>query len=362
MLRHAVRPFWPDISVSYIPIGPVDLGNILINGWAGVDLFFVLSGFLIGSHLMRGIEAGGGLSRGLLADYARRRYFRIAPVYYLVLGLILLGAFPYYPYPENMNGIARHILDHVLFLQDYYPADINVVFWSLGVEAKFYLFAPFLIWGVLKLPRVGWRVGAITAMIGAQILARIFFAPEVSGYEAYFLNVRSLFHFSMDGLLMGVLVACVWRDEGVRKMMSGRVASILYWGGLILLVGLLFSRPLVDLGVGVFERVGVATVLSVGFGAVMLGALGQAKGSGVLGWSGFSFPAKISYSLYLVHLPLLFLSEVALRHFVNLDGFAPQVQLVMFLPIFFALSFMVSTVLYVFVEKPFIDWSHAAKN
>ena len=76
------------------------------------------------------------------------------PAYYAVLLIVAFGLVSFYPVPAENWGF--RLAYHLLFLQDYLPADFNVVFWSLGVEEKFYLLAPFLV-----LPRspTGGRAG-----------------------------------------------------------------------------------------------------------------------------------------------------------------------------------------------------------
>jgi peptidoglycan/LPS O-acetylase OafA/YrhL len=209
---------------------------------------------------------------------------------------------------------------------------------------------------LLKLKSRGVRLGVLIALIAAQPLMRFAFAPEVSGFEDYFLKVRSLFHFSLDGLLVGVACAFAWADEVWREKIKAR-AHVVFAFGAALFLGIAVSGPLVDLGVSGFDKVALPTFLSVAFGAMVLGGLAGGRGAKIFEWKPLGFVALISYSLYLVHLPLLFLSEVAVRHFVNLDTLGHQAQFFAFLPVFFAISFMVATLLYVFVERPIINWS-----
>lgn len=95
LLRHGVRPFWDSSGHVLVPLGDWDLAVPLINGWVGADLFFVLSGFLIGRQL---ISAKARSERGprALVRYLLRRALRILPAYYAVLALAALGLVPYY--------------------------------------------------------------------------------------------------------------------------------------------------------------------------------------------------------------------------------------------------------------------------
>ncbi|MEZ5813212.1 MAG: acyltransferase [Alphaproteobacteria bacterium] len=357
LLRHSIKPFWSDLSDPYIPLGPIDLGAIFINGWMGVDLFFVLSGFLISSHLLQGLGKGRPLGP-VLRSYIPRRFFRIAPVYYFVLALAVFGLFPFYPYPQSYENIVWRVLYHLIFMQDYWPSDIVVVFWSLAIEIKFYVLAPFLIYGLLKLKNIAAQAALLVALVISQPLLRAGFAPDAQGFEAYFETVRTSFHFCLDGLLLGMLAALLWNHERLRAILSRPVpASALFFGGALLVLGLAASGPLVDLEVSGFDKSWLVTVISCGFTAMLLGLLGGAFGHRLFCARGLTFIALISYSLYLVHLPLLYLAEIATRRFVDLDALSEGVAYVFYLPVFMALCVFVSTALYVFIEKPFINWS-----
>ena len=135
---------------------------LALNGWIGVDLFLVLSGYLIARILIR--HGGAGLS-SRLPVYLWRRALRIVPAYYAVLLATVFGVFPLFELAREDLG--WRVLYHLLMLQDYFPSDINVVFWSLGVETKFYLLAPFLL---VLVARTRSPV-MLLCLLGALILA-----------------------------------------------------------------------------------------------------------------------------------------------------------------------------------------------
>lgn len=362
LLRHAVKPFWPDLSEPYIPVGPVDLGVFFINGWMGVDLFFVLSGFLITAHLLKGLS-GDGHKYTVIKTYAKRRFFRIAPVYYLVLTVVVLGLLPFFPYPESREELGWRYFYHLIFMQDYFPSDIMIVFWSLAVEIKFYLLAPFLVLGLLKFKKRALRVFPLMFLLVLQPLIRWFWAAYVLepdlNYNEYFLHMRSIFHLSLDGMFVGMLGAVFWADEKTRDVLSKPVvASFLLCSGLAVFLGLGFSGPLVDLHVSLFDKTLLPSLVSLGFGGMLLGLLGQGAGYRIFTGSFFRLIALISYSLYLVHLPLLYVAEMMVRRVVDFDALSAQMQFFAFFPFFFIVSMIVAGLLYVFVEKPFIDWAH----
>ena len=153
LLRHGERAFSPH--------GHGILHNIAVNGWVGVDLFLVLSGYLITRHLTGAGVGGDGFSYG---RYVSLRALRIVPAYLASIALVLAGIFPLYR--ADASNVVASVGWHILFLQDYLPSNINVVLWSLGVEAKFYLAAPFLLTIVLASPSRRQAFGLLAEVYG----------------------------------------------------------------------------------------------------------------------------------------------------------------------------------------------------
>ena len=155
-----------DAAHPLLPIAGWDAAAPLLNGWVGVDLFFVLSGFLISKHLLAQRETSKGLALG---PYLVKRALRIVPAYYAVLLVVAAGLVPLYAVPQE--ALALRLGYHALFLQDYLPANIVVVFWSLGVEEKFYLLAPLSLppWLPGAGPRAQLGTAAAIVLIGPAL-------------------------------------------------------------------------------------------------------------------------------------------------------------------------------------------------
>ena len=132
--RHSLRPFISeDAYQSVATLGPVDLTPALLNGWVGVDLFFVLSGFLIGRQVWRGSDG--------FARFWFKRATRILPAYWTCLAVVAIGL----TVGDAWPGRGLDFLAHVVMLQDYTGSVFVAAFWSLGTEEKFYLLAPALV-------------------------------------------------------------------------------------------------------------------------------------------------------------------------------------------------------------------------
>ena len=154
------------ISILLVFFVHIHVDRPEIRGWIGVHVFFVLSGFLITTLLLREREHYGKIS---LRGFYVRRFFRIVPIYYLVL-------FTYVPVVLLMHDDVRWAefklaFPYLLtFMQEFRPAASGFVFgqaWSLGYEEKFYLFWPLLT--VLLFP-FQKRSTAIVVAIGAALL------------------------------------------------------------------------------------------------------------------------------------------------------------------------------------------------
>ena len=266
--------------------------------WMGVDLFFVLSGFLITRILLQ--MRGRSTSSSSLAAFYYRRVLRILPPYFLALAAILL-AFPiaaddaawYFGFASNVRD---SIFDPIL-------GPYNSL-WSIGVEEQFYLIWP---WLVLFAPRRA-LAGVFCAVVVAAPLCRLGFA-DLSFHAVY-----RLMPCRMDLLAVGALLAVVdlsrpgWIATRRTQFVVAAAAAVAGFAALS------FALPTfrTSLNVPLFNVVGFG--LAVLFFASLLaivrgsdsGPLANALRTPVLQYVG-----KVSYTCYLVHLLALALVEKA---------------------------------------------------
>lgn len=352
LLRHGVRPFW-SLDAPLLPIGPWDLAIPMMNGWAGVDLFFVLSGFLITHHILGRYRRYDG--RIAFGGYIARRALRILPAYYVMLLILVAGLLPYYEVPSE--DLAFRLGYHLLFLQDYLPQTIAPVFWSLGVEEKFYLVAPLVLLLVLRAERRRTQyilVGGLVALPCVFRVLTLLQHPDPIEYAEYFMRFRSPFHLSFDGLAVGMLCALLYRDRGMLAWTKSRpVASVLFWIGAVSIAALLAAGPLLDRVDG-FDEILLQTVLAAGFGLMLLGLC---LGGGPSAWfrAGWMLiVARLAYALYLVHYPLVAGVTGVLGETSWYPALPPVSQFLTFLPFYLAASLTAATLLHYAVEKPFL--------
>ena len=197
-------------------------GAMLGFGWSGVDLFFVLSGFLLGGILIDNFQ-----SQNYFRTFYTRRVCRIFPLYYLWLALFYLLPFLFTPgfLDSTSNGFFYlKKWGDIFFLQNFYRTGLDGfdalwmgVTWSLAVEEQFYLLVPVLL--RFALPRK--PIFVLVALILMVPLARIFLFLF---YPSVFIHV--LLPCRADTLLIGVLCAYLIRQKPVRDWLASNVKTL----------------------------------------------------------------------------------------------------------------------------------------
>lgn len=331
LLRHGTRT-----DSHGLTDGPAH--DVFSNGWVGVDLFFVLSGYLISKSLIRNHD-GQGFSISMA--YFRDRFLRIAPAYYAVL---ILCSVPFFPgFQTGAANLGQSFLAHLLFLQDYSGADINVVFWSLGVEEKFYILAPILVALLLQAKTAPAR--------GLILLGLLLISPLLRGltfeglgqpvsYPAFFTMLRSPFHMSMEGFVVGIGVALL---EASGWTLSRRAALAGFWSSAAVLLAWLGSAEFL----AQITRIDVwlqPTALALLFGVMLLSATAL-KPARLHFEPFFRVNARLSYALYLLHFPLIPLAIMLSR----------GQQGLLFWANYLMLAYLTALALHFGIEKPFLQ-------
>jgi peptidoglycan/LPS O-acetylase OafA/YrhL len=276
------------------PHGVLDKGYLAVAhlGWCGVDLFFVLSGFLI-----TGILWDTRRAENYLSSFYMRRLLRIVPVYYLCLAaltVLLLAVRP--AHADTLARIPWHwaYLSNLTLARDGWDPLI-AHFWSLSIEEQFYLVWP---WCVLLLPLRGAMAGCVVGIVVA-LVSRFEFHAAAAERWAYAMPFAR-----MDALLCGALVALAMRSDipaprlaraclACAATAAAAVAGVIAWQRSPAWEG----TPMLTVGLSL-----VAVAFAGGIGALACGsgaAVARAMSVPVLRSIG-----RYSYAMYILHWPL----------------------------------------------------------
>ncbi len=322
-----------DGSGGQVP-GLLLLSRIFVYGRYGVDIFFVLSGFLITSIIFQ--ERG---QRSFYRAFYARRVLRILPLYLLILGVILAVV------PHS----AGFVLLAALFMANLPAASqfaITTPFWTLAVEEQFYLLWP------VAARRLSLRLveRIALALAGVCFLLRLVFA--LKGHHNY-----QLTFLHCDGLALGAVLACRFRarqreesherlDDRLLRDMSGGGMALMIFGGLLpsTVAWLPFADDLTLTGV---------TLLSCG----VIGLLIAHRGASAIGWLRspvLRFFGSISYGFYLVHVFIMQIYDAVYGPPRAFDAAGIAVRFAVVL----AMSLAVSVFLRYAVELPALSLRH----
>ena len=315
------------------------------GGFIGVDVFFVISGFLITGLLVREHERNGRIDLG--AFYARR-VRRLAPAAFLVLVTILPVAFvvmdPLARGEVLLDGSAAALsvsnLRFAAEASDYFapagPPSPFLHFWSLSVEEQFYLVWPALLIAAMLLgTRLGLRRGgaiAVVTLVFIGSLAASLAITETSPGAAFYLLPTRAWELAAGALLALLPAAAAVRSRPARA----GVASI-GWLGLLAVTAAAFAFD------GSIAYPGLAALLPAAGAVALIAGARVGGGPGrVLAAPPLRFLGRISYALYLWHWPLLVLGAAALGP-LTLAGAAG----------FVGLALILATASTFLVEEPF---------
>ena len=322
------------IAVLFVTIFHINEA-LIPGGFIGVDIFFVISGYLITGIIVRERAAG----RFSFAEFYRRRIRRIFPAMFLVTGVTLAVGVAVM-LPRDVEALSWSALATVLSVANVhftYALDTSYFaasnaslpllhMWSLGVEEQFYLFWPAMLIVLLKWPRTLVPILLVLA-ISSIGLGELMLRNENAEWAYYMLPARA-FQLAMGGLLVFALP--------LLAAMRPAVAALLAAAGAILCgaSAFLLSSELPYPGL-------TALPVTVGAAALLAGGVVPNSVSRLLAFAPLRGIGLISYSIYLWHWPVL-----AFQRY--LFGELPALQQVLSLVTTLALAWLS----YRFVEQP----------
>ncbi|MPT49216.1 MAG: acyltransferase [Sphingobium sp.] len=330
-------------SIAVIPIVLFHAGiSAMSGGFIGVDIFFVISGYLITSIIVREMNE----DRFSIVEFYRRRVVRIFPaLIFMLLAVLLAGTF--IMLPQELSGLGHSAIAAMLFAAniyfwftaDYFDSSAETKpllhTWSLGVEEQFYLLFPLLLLLVIRYAPSRMRT----------ILAAMTFISFLIGGYATLKHPQAAFYLIPArawelGIGAMIAVGCYpsLRSEKVRN-------GIAIFAILLILFGLFWITPssLFPAPWAVIPCMGAAVLIIYGENTL----IGNILSTSPVRWIG-----KISYSLYLWHWPII--TFYRLRTGVDLQ----MGETILLL----ALSFVAAALSYYFVEQPVMARLRSSKK
>ena len=331
------------------------LAQVFRLGWSGVDLFFVLSGFLIGGILL---DAKSSLN--YFRTFYVRRVHRILPIYYAWI-LVYSGiglAVMRWGSPSNSTAVGGYlgIPIYLLFLQNILatPGSMFAAYfmsptWSLAVEEQFYLVSPLVIrfLSVRRLTQV-----LIGCVVCAPILRYLVYAYFPNGVDKSYV----LMPCRADTLAMGMLAAVVWRTD-VRGRFF-RNLRIIKGLALVLLAGALAMVKWMPGPRNAFEAAMQYSWLGMLYTSAVLIALLDGKGlvSRVARWRFLRECGRVSYCVYLIHRGILGLCFWILFHSLPYIDALPGMAVTLLAAV---LTWAIASLSWRFLEQPLIHRGHS---
>src|SRR6266571_4624843 len=322
-------------------------GRVDRFGWIGVDLFFVLSGYLIGGQLLAPLAREQSIQLG---RFFARRIFRIMPAYFVILAVYFLLP-SWREYPDMAQALWKF-----LFSVQNIALHGGTAFshaWSLAVEDQFYLALPFILLFVNRWPRAAAIIPC--AIVFGGIALRAFLAHQnLNDAGVSFRGFQTWIYYPtwtrLDPLVFGVVLAAIekFRPQWWRRLMN--LAPWLLLPGLALIVYALY------LGEGDYLTVAASIwqfpMIALGMAALLVCAVSPRLILRRVKIPGAAFIASVAYSAYLVQkLVIHFVAQFCTTHNIAPTSAPALVSVEICV-------YAVATILFLAVERPFLQLRH----
>lgn len=350
------------VMLVHLPLNatPGLLVTVREYGWLGVDIFFVLSGYLIGTQLFKEVTRTGAVD---FKSFYLRRAFRIFPAFFVVLGIYALV--PVLRDNPTMQPLWKFATFTVNLGFDPREGNAFSQAWTLAVEEQFYLVLPLLVLLLYKRIGTGWVLTLAGLLIVGGVAARYAIWDIQVGtlvaegqfrpaFATYLRDVYYPTYTRLDGLLFGVVLAAArfFKPELCRQYLPPKVTIP---SGLILVIAALICfvdrGPLAGQGIfPVFQaQLGAVAgfpLISIGIALLFCAMLDLEHVLSRWPVPGAALIATLSYSLYLTHKSVFHVMRLVVGE-QNLQGGVGFVA-------YLVASFAVATVLWFCVEQMFL--------
>ncbi|OYW05734.1 MAG: hypothetical protein B7X11_01685 [Acidobacteria bacterium 37-65-4] len=318
------------------------------SGWLGVDLFFVLSGFLITGILLDSAQRPAG---AYFKNFYARRALRILPLYYL--GLIFFSVVLWGRGKVSLGFVSLSLvyLSNLAIVLGYAAAPALQVLWSLSVEEHFYLAWPMLVRAFRR-----WHLVALLVAVALLEPAVRALGVAVWGVSQTHLSVATWFR--LDGLVMGAALALAVRAPSMTRRRFSRIGT-----GSILVAALIFGAGLpfgilsrkVPLGAAL--QYSCASLLFAGLLALVVCA-GSGRFSRWVQIRPLMAAGRISYCMYLVHVFIIQSFDRAVLTMGSHPGtflHLPLLSVAVRLLLLLLVTILTSELSFRFYERPFLE-------
>ncbi len=317
-------------------------------GWTGVDLFFVLSGFLIASLLFTQIKNG---QRILFKTFFIKRFFRIVPAF--LVTVLIYFCFPSFREKESLPPLWKFLTftqNLGLNLKDFGTFSHS---WSLCVEEHFYLLLPIIVILVQSAKFFNKAYWIIIALFLFGLASRIysynhFYAPKIPDEFAWMYWYKYIYYPTynrLDGLLVGVSIA------GLYQFLPTFWNRIAQFGNLFIVLSLLVltgSYFLCEDKTTFSASIFGFPLIALGYGFMVVGAISPT--SILYKWNSkiTAFIASLSYAVYLTHKGVIYMTHQLLADY-ELDN-----HRLLIICVFTCAGF--AYLLHIAIEKPFMKF------
>ncbi len=323
-------------------------GRVDRFGWIGVDLFFVLSGYLIGGQLLAPLTRDRRMNLG---RFFARRALRIMPAYLVVLAIYFL-----LPSWREYSEMSQPLWKFLLSVQNIglHGGTAFSHAWSLAVEDQFYLALPFLLLFLCRRPRAAVLVPCLLVVSG--IVLRAFLAAQNSSVDGgvSFRGFQAWIYYPtwtrLDPLVFGVALGAIekFRPEWWQRLME--TAVWLWVPALVLIVFGLW------LGEGNYLTITACTwqfpLIALGMAALLICAVSPRLFFRRVAIPGAAFVASIAYSAYLIQKVVIrFGEQFCARHNIALTSGPALICVELCV-------YVAATILFFTVERPFLQLRH----
>ncbi len=306
----------------------------------GVELFFVLSGFLIGGILLRAI-ASEDVTIGVLLGFWRRRWFRTLPGYYLILAVNYVVV----RYNVIHEGIYNFNWRYFFFLQNFSKPFVGFYreSWSLSIEEWFYVIVPVLLFILIRWLKPGNAYLLATClMLIIPVVFRTIWMD--ASYDRFWvdLSIRKVVVTRLDSIGYGLLVAWLWYYYPERCIRYRWPAFVIGMAASVLLLA--YRQPPYT----VYSQVVYFTLSPLFMAMLLPAAAGERYGTGPVA-ALITYTSRISYSLYLINFSLV--AEVIRDQFPPRGGVDGLLKYLAFWMVVYAAA----SLLYYLWEKPMMQ-------